>query len=74
LSTKHKRYIDKYTSFVVKFTFLFFSILSPSNYEIKRDGSDRKDSCTDDVRVNIHGIIAKKSNIDGPIKTSTSKS
>ncbi len=55
-------------------SFIFFSILSPSNYEIKRDISDRKDSCTDDVRITFNGIITKKSNIDGPIKSSTSKS
>jgi hypothetical protein len=53
---------------------IFFRILSPSSYEIKRDITDRKDSCTDDIRITFNGIATKKSNIDGPIKSSTSKS
>ncbi|CAF1097604.1 unnamed protein product [Rotaria sordida] len=48
-------------------------IISPSNYEIKRNLSERKDSCTDDSRINIIGNTRKKSGTDGLIKSSTSK-
>ncbi len=70
---------DKYANFVDKekrryIRLIFFSILSPSNYEIKRDTSDRKDSSVDDIRISFNGIITKKANVDGLMKSSTSKS
>ncbi|CAF3237234.1 unnamed protein product [Rotaria sp. Silwood2] len=43
-------------------------IVSPSSFEIKREPTDRKDSCTDDNRPNINGINMKK-----PSSDSTSK-
>jgi hypothetical protein len=39
-----------------------------------RGASERKDSFTDDIRLSFSGIIPKKSNTDGSIKSSTSKS
>ncbi|CAF3303438.1 unnamed protein product [Rotaria sp. Silwood2] len=48
-------------------------IISPSNYEIKRNSSERKDSGNDENRTNVSGNTRKKSGTDGPMKSSTSK-
>jgi hypothetical protein len=54
--------------------FIIFSIVSPSNYEKKRELADRKDSITDDPRTNVNGSNLKKLNTDGPSKPSALKS
>jgi hypothetical protein len=41
------------------------SILSPSNSEMKHDVGERKDSCTDDIRISFNGVITKKATNDG---------
>jgi hypothetical protein len=52
---------------------LISSIVSPSNYEKKRELTDRKDSITEDLRPNTTGLNIKKSGTDGtraPLKSS----
>lgn len=46
-------------------------ILSPSHYEIKREATERKDSCTEDTRISFNGIVVKKSNTDASSKSSS---
>ncbi len=53
---------------------LISRIVSPSNYEKKRELTDRKDSVTDDQRTNVSGLSVKKSNIDGTSKPPVLKS
>ncbi|CAF1551520.1 unnamed protein product, partial [Adineta ricciae] len=50
-------------------------ILSPSNYELKREASERKDSVSDDIRLSFSSSTGnqKKHNADGSAKSSTSK-
>ncbi len=55
-------------------TLLISRIVSPSNYEKKRELTDRKDSVTDDQRTNVSGLSVKKSNIDGTSKPPVLKS
>ena len=55
------------------FTISIFSIVSPSNYEKRRELADRKDSITEDQRTNTTGVNMKKSGTDNtrpPLKSS----
>jgi hypothetical protein len=49
-------------------------ILSPSNFEVKRDATERKDSIVDDVRKSFNGVLTKKSNADGTGRPAAFKS
>jgi len=51
-----------------------FSIVSPSNYELKREAADRKDSASDTNRTTTNSLNMRKLNADGPIKPPALKS
>jgi hypothetical protein len=51
-----------------------FSIVSPSNFELKREAADRKDSASDTNRTNANSLNMRKLNADGISKPSALKS
>jgi hypothetical protein len=65
---------NHFQSIEISLIVLISSIVSPSNYEKKRELTDRKDSITDDLRTNIGGLNVKKSGIDGTSKPPVLKS
>lgn len=48
-----------------------FRIVSPSHYEMIREITERKDSCTEDIRITVNGNVSKKPTADASSKTST---
>jgi hypothetical protein len=51
-----------------------FSIVSPSNFELKREAADRKDSASDTNRTTANSLNMRRSNPDGTNKPPALKS
>lgn len=52
----------------------YWSIVSPSHFEFKREANARKDSATEEIRPNTTDSTTRKSNYDGPSRSLILKS